>query len=192
MFEKLIAPLYNSNRTLSKELLDEMRCHAKMISLKKNDVLVSIGSRHESVYITVRGSLIKYLITHEGNKIPVWFYFDEVYDVALCPDSYFLGRPTKYEIRALEDALVFRFNKHNIDKWLRNYPEFNRFYLTDVVAASVAAEEMRAYQLVHRPLEFLNYLDRKYPVFRKRLSSKNIARFIGVSPEWYSKLKRRM
>jgi len=191
MFDKIISPLLTTRRSLSGELLEEMKAHVKAVSLRKNEVLTAAGSLQRHAYLIGKGSLTKFFITDEGNRLPVWFYFDEVFDIALCPDSYFMNRPTKYELIANENSVVLKFDKYKVDAWLRKYPKFRDFYHNDVVAASVAAEEMRAYQLAHSPLEFLAYIDRKYPVFKKRISGKNMARFIGVSPEWYCKLKKR-
>lgn len=189
MYKKQVALL--KERPLSKDLLQEMKVHFKEISLSKNEVLISPGSKHEYAYITQAGSLVKYFTTREGNKVPIWFYFDELFDVALCPDGYFLGKPTKYEVTALENSVVLRVSKQQVDLWLRKYPKFHDFYFEQVVSGPIVTDEIRAYQLSHTPLEFLDYLDREYPIFRKRLSSRHMAQFIGVSPEWYSKLKRR-
>jgi len=134
---------------------------------------------------------VKYLTTREGSKVPVWFYFDALNDIVLCPDGFFQGKPTKYEVVALENTLVLQVSKLQMDLWLSEFPEFHDFYLERIIAGTIATDEMRACQLAYPPLEFLDYLDQEYPVFRQRLSSKNMARFIGVSPEWYSKLKRR-
>lgn len=190
MLNKLMVSL--KRMPFGDELLAEIREHVKEISLEKNEVLIPPGSKHEYAYVAKTGSLVKYLTTREGTKVPVWFYFDELFDVALCPDSYHLGKPTKYEVMAMENSVVWRFRKQRVVEWLHKYPEFHEMYVSHIIARSIYAEELRAYQLLHTPLEFISYLDREYPIFRKRVSSRNMAHFIGVSPEWYSKLKRKL
>ena len=79
-----------------------------------------------------------------------------------------------------------------MDKWVLKYPTFNQFYITDLVKDFMAINELRAFALVHSPEQIFYYIAEKYPSIPVRVSSKNMAHFLGVSPEWYSKLKKRM
>ncbi|MEM1321898.1 MAG: Crp/Fnr family transcriptional regulator [Bacteroidota bacterium] len=161
------------------------------MSTRKDEVLIPSGSVNKYSYFVASGSLATTMITESGESRAVWFHFDNKFRVALCPDSYFLDEPTQYEMRALEDTRLIRFHKQNIDAWAAKYPAFNQLYFKDLANISTIIQDLRSYKLSHTPLQFLTYINNKYPVFSQRLSSKHMAHFLGVSPEWYSKLKKK-
>ena len=192
MFYKLKSRIQQKGRVLSEEVWNEIEQHAEVLSLKKNEVLIEYGSRHKYVYFVAQGGFMTSLITENGKKRAVWFHLEEVFEMATCMDSYFLNEPTKYEVKAIEDSTVIRFNKPHVDLWVLKYPSFNQIYIADIIADYIAVNEMRAFKLAHAPLEFLDYINQKYPIIATRVSSKNMAHFLGVSPEWYSKLKKKI
>ena len=192
MYSILKTWLKVQGQPISKDLWEEINEHSELISVKKNDVLINYGSRHKHAYFIASGSFVTSTISEDGDKKSVWFHFDELFNIAVCTDSYFLNEFTKYEIKALEDSKVIKFNKHHVDLWALKYPLFNQHYHSNIIFDFVSLHEIRAYRLSHSPTKFLDYLNKKYPTFNKRVSSKNMAHFIGVSPEWYSKLKKKM
>jgi len=169
----------------------ELQEHSKVMHFKKNEVLINYSSIHKYVYFVVSGSFISTLVLENGVEQAVWFYLEDIFEFALCMDSYYLDEPTKYEIRALEDSTVIKFNKQIIDSWVLKYPSFNEFYRCDIIFDFIRTQEISAYRLVHTPLDFIKYLQNKYSLLISRISSKDMAYFTGISPEWYCKLKKK-
>jgi len=65
------------------------------------------------------------------------------------------------------------------------------FYLEDLFDF-IRTQEIGAHRLVHTSLDFIKYIQNKYPLLISRISSKDMAYFTGISPEWYSKLKKKV
>ena len=192
MYEKLKRKLEKYGHTFDDQLWNEIQVQTQIINVKKNEVLIEYASKHQFVYFIVSGCFVKYIITLDGDKKSIWFHLDEVFTMTLCGDSYFFKEPTKYEVKALEDATVIKINKRDMDHWVLKYPTFNQFYLSDLVTGFMAINEIRAFTLAHNPEQIFSYVIDKYPSIIRRVPSKNFAHFLGVSPEWYSKLKKRM
>lgn len=192
MYDKLRKKLAKYGQNIDEYLWEEMQAKSQLISLSKNEVLVAQGSRRKSAYFICSGGFVKSSITQEGEVKGIWFHLDALFPMAVCGDSYFLNEATKYEIRALEDSTVIRLNKTDMDHWVLKYPTFNQFYIRDLVADFMAINEIRAFAHTHSPEHTFTYINSNYPLIVQRVSSKNMAHFLGISPEWYSKLKKRM
>ena len=191
MHEKLKDKIEKTN-PINVELWKEIKSKSKIIILQKNEILVSYGSNQKYVYFIASGSLLASTISKSGKEKAIWFHLDDIFFIATCVDSYFHNKPTKYQIKALENSTVIKFSKQSFDSWVQKYPSFNQFYINGITEDSIVVQELKALRLVSTPEQFLAILKEKYPSLIDKVSSKNMAHFIGVSPEWYSKLKKRM
>ena len=191
MFHKLKARVEQKGYYLSDSLWEEMQQRGEVREIKKHEVLVGYGARSKQAFFVAQGCFMTSMISESGDKRAVWFHMDELFEMAVCMDSYFLDEATKYEIKALEDSRIIQFNKETVDRWVLNYPEFNDLYISDIVSDFIAVNELRAFRLANPPLVFLNYIHTNYPLIKERVSSKNMAHFLGVTPEWYSKMKKK-
>ncbi|MEM6318577.1 MAG: hypothetical protein AAF960_12975 [Bacteroidota bacterium] len=191
MYNKLKEKLEKRSQFIEEDLWQAIKTNSERITVKKNEVLIPIGSRQKYVYFIASGSFIASIVTANGDKRAIWFHFDELFSIVTCPDSYFLNEATKYEVSAIEDATLLRFQKEMVDNWVLAYQSFNQFYINDIIAEFMIMNEIRAIQLSHTPLQFLSYIRKNYPTIIDSVSSKNLAHFLGVSPEWYSKLKKK-
>ncbi|MEM9000551.1 MAG: cyclic nucleotide-binding domain-containing protein [Bacteroidota bacterium] len=177
---------------VSDELWGRLKASASEICVKKNRVLIPYSSSLQKAYFLAKGSFECSLITTDGDRQTVWFFLDEVFDVVVCMDSYFLGEPTKYEVTALEDSIVYKFEKKVVDAIVLEYPEFNKFYREDIIDDYIKLNEIRNHMVAKSPEAFLRYLKDNYPAILNRAPSKNLAHFMGITPEWYSKLKKKL
>lgn len=192
MYDNLRAKLEALDVPINENLWQEIEANSTLLDIKRNKILINFGSRNKYGYFIISGSFVTSITTVDGNQKAVWFHFDNLFNLLTAMDSYFLDRPTRYKVKAMEDSKVIRFNKQNVDLWVLKYQFFSQMYTTDIVHDFIALNEISAYKLSHSPKQFLEYLNHHYPSIIKRVSSKNMAHFLGVSPEWYSKLKKKM
>ncbi|MEM9339446.1 MAG: Crp/Fnr family transcriptional regulator [Bacteroidota bacterium] len=174
------------------DLWKEIKEKSKLKTIKKNKVLVDVGSNQKYLYFVAIGSFVVLATSKEGEQKAVWFHFDELFYIATAPDSFFRDQPTKYEIRALEDSVVIRFSRPCFDLWISKYPSFRRFYHQCIITDNVLRQEIKTQCIISCPKEFLAYLKASFTPFVDRVSSKYLAHFLGMSPEWLCKLKKRM
>lgn len=189
MFDVLRAKL-GSRFPLSAELWKEITLSAKKISLKKNEILIPYSSRRRVANIIVEGSFKQSIINSSGEQTANWFYFEDIFNVMVCLDSYALDEHTKYEIIALEDAVVYQIKKEKIDEWADEFKSFSKYYREDVIRTLFLTTEIQAQMISSTPSEFIDYLDRNYPEILVKVPSKYLAEFMGITPEWFSKLQK--
>ncbi|MEO0572182.1 MAG: hypothetical protein AAF039_10800 [Bacteroidota bacterium] len=176
---------------LSAGLWEEIAASAKQINLKKGEVLIPYCSLQKAAYPIISGSLKQSLIHSNGTKTATWFFFEHIFNVLVCFDSYSLNEYTKYEVTALEDTVVFEIKKDRVEDWAERFPSFSRFYRNDCIGSFFMFSEIRNHMVSHSALEFVQYLRKYYPNIINKVPSKYLAEFMGITPEWLSKLKKR-
>ncbi|MEM9866465.1 MAG: hypothetical protein AAF765_02170 [Bacteroidota bacterium] len=189
MIEKLKAK-FDGQFRMSEPLWTEIKANAKEIFLEKNEALVPYSSLKKAAYAVVQGSLKQSIIDSSGEKTTTWFFFEHIFDVAVCLDSYILQEHTKYEITALEKSWVYQIRKDKVDDWCQRFPEFNKFYREDILNSFFLATEIKNHMASHTPAEFVHYLQKYYPEIIAKVPSKYLAEFMGITAEWLSKIKK--
>ncbi|MEO0340813.1 MAG: Crp/Fnr family transcriptional regulator [Bacteroidota bacterium] len=191
IYNKLRAKLEMNRDPLQDCLWQEIQMHSKLIMIEKNEILIDFGSKHRYTYFIVSGSFLASVISEAGVKRAIWFHFDELFSTISAVDSYFMNKPSPYAYKAMEDSMVIQFHKQKIDDWIAQYPTFSQIYFNGIIRDYSALYEISAFRISNSPIQFLEFIKTKYPTILERVSSKNMAHFLGVSPEWYSKLKRK-
>lgn len=175
---------------VSDEFLEDLNLSCKPVTLKKNAVLVRHGGIYRKAFFIVNGSFKSSLLTPDGILKTTWFYFDELFSIIPIKDSFLSGKATKYEITALEDSEVLELDMAAVNSWLHKFPEFNEFFRLDMITDFIMGEEIRTHLLSYTKKDFLKYLRENYPILITRTPSHALANFMGITPEWCSKLKR--
>ena len=175
---------------VSDEFLKDLERSSKPLEIKKNTVLVEQGGIYRKAFFIAKGSFKSSLLIPEGSFKTTWFYFDELFSIIPIKDSFLSGKATKYQITALEDSEVLEFDMASVNLWLQKYPEFNEFFRLDMITDFIMGEEIRTHLISYTKKDFLKYLRANFPINITRTPSHALANFMGITPEWCSKLKR--
>ena len=191
MIQKLKAK-FEENGPMDEAFWNELLEKHKIITVNKNEILVRFNSLSRDYYFILKGSFVSSQISESGAQKSIWFHFDEFFEFMGCPDSLFMDEPTKYQLKAMEDSMVLKLSKPVVDHWVKHNSYFNQLYLQNFVNDFVTIYEARSCLLTFTSLEFLKYTQEKFPYLLEKLPSYHIADFMGISPEWYSKLKKKL
>jgi len=153
---------------------------------QKNDIIHQAGHVCHHFYIIISG-------------ISRVFYFKEEKDVtchfaseqeSICAiDSLFSQNRSKYSIEALEDLEVFAINFNDLETLFKKEPKyehFGRLFMQQIYMDLV--ERIDDLQL-HSTKERYEILLEKKPDLFKRVASKHIASFLGMSAETFSRIR---
>ena len=171
---------------------EDIKQNCTILSIKKKEILVKYNNSTDALFFIVSGSFEISQTFNNGDVKTVWFFLDDMFDIMGCFDSVFLGIATKYEITAIENSTVIKFSYNLIESWLKKYPYLNEFIRKDIINDLVNLFEIRNHMSSHSSLEFIKYLKTNYPNILDRIPNKNIAELMGITPEWYSKLQKRI
>ncbi|MBK0370325.1 Crp/Fnr family transcriptional regulator [Flavobacterium agrisoli] len=106
--------------------------------------------------------------------------------------SYFTQKPGNLFIEVLEDAEVVVLSKENQEQLYHDIPKLERFFRILTENSLVANQERLMDNLSLSAEERFEKFCIKYPNLILKVPQKQIASFIGVTPEFFSKMKSKL
>lgn len=143
--------------------------------------------RHES-FVT-SGCLKVYHTDAEGNEHIVDFLVEEWWAQDLY--SFFTGKAAATNIRAIEDAELLQISKADLENLYQQVPKFERFFRLLFQKAFIAQKD-QIYSILSESASerYAQFLQRK-PYAEMRFSQKDIASYLGITPQFLSRLRRK-
>ncbi|MCU0434947.1 MAG: Crp/Fnr family transcriptional regulator [Bacteroidia bacterium] len=168
----------------------EEKCFLDMLSprsLKARELLLDEGEvcRH-SAFVT-RGCLRGYTIDQNGYEHvlqfapPNWWIADMY--------SLITQKPGTLIIEALEDSEVLLLSKTDQEQLYRDVPQFERFFRIITENSLVTNRQRVLDNLSLTASQRYEAFCHRYPTLIDTLPQKQIAAYIGVTPEFFSKMK---
>lgn len=106
--------------------------------------------------------------------------------------SYFSQKPGQLFIEVLEEAEVVSLSKENQEQLFFEIPKLERFFRI-LIENSLVANQQRLMDNLSLPAEErFEKFTKKYGTLVHKVPQKQIASFIGVTPEFFSKMKARL
>lgn len=98
-------------------------------------------------------------------------------------------KPAILNIEALEETRILQLQKDHLDDLYHKVPKFERFFRIMMQNAYIR-EQLRTIENLSLPAEerYYNFLQ-KYPEAVKRIKQKQIASYLGITPEFLSLIK---
>lgn len=98
-------------------------------------------------------------------------------------------KPAMLNIEALEESSILQLQKDHLDELYLQVPKFERFFRIMMQNAYIR-EQLRTIENLSLPAEerYYNFLQ-KYPEAVKRIKQKQIASYLGITPEFLSLIK---
>ena len=106
--------------------------------------------------------------------------------------SYISEKPGNLFIEVLEDAEIVSISKENHQLLYHEIPKLERFFRILAENSLVSHQERLMENLSLTAEERFEKFCAKYPTLIQKVSQKQIASYIGVTPEFLSKLKKRL
>ncbi len=99
--------------------------------------------------------------------------------------------PSIYTSKALADSEIFLLQKNDMDQLLQRFPKFERYFRI-IFQNSLITHQHRIIQNLSASAEerYLQFQE-KYPSLEQYVPLKYIASYLGITPEFLSKIRRR-
>ena len=106
--------------------------------------------------------------------------------------SYLSQKPGNLFIQVLEDAEVVILTKENQEMLYKEIPQLERFFRILIEKSLVANQQRLMDNLSLTAEERFEKFCRKYADLIYKVPQKQIASYLGVTPEFFSKMKSKM
>ncbi len=155
--------------------------------LKKRDYFLRAGEVCKQVAFVLNGCLRSYAIDEHGFEHNLQFAPEGWWITDM--NSIIHGAVARLYIDAIEDTQALLLSRDQQDRLLKEVPKMERFFRI-ISEKSMAGSHKRLIDQVSVSAQtrYLNFCE-QYPGLIQRLPQKQIASYIGVTPEFLSKLK---
>lgn len=170
---------------------EETAQFTSLLSLKKlskKDFFLEEGQPCHHLAFVHSGALRAYHLDAAGKESTIMFALTDWW----ITDMYcFLNqKPAMVFIEALEDSEIFLLSKENLDRLFDTMPKFERFFRI-LMQNAYTREQLRIIENLSLPAakRYDNFLA-KYPQIINQVTQKQIASYLGITPEFLSTIRK--
>ncbi len=155
--------------------------------LKKRQHVLHEGDICRYEYFVNKGCLRAYHVDEKGLEHVAQFAIEDWWIGDMY--SFLTSTPARLNIDALEDSEVIYFDKPSLEKLYVEVPKFERFFRMLVQNAFIATQRRVIETVsVNADQRYCNFIER-YPKMEQRLPLKQIASYLGITPESLSRIR---
>lgn len=184
--------LNNIKRYVSLTEDDEQQFSAivRTTTIKRRQFIVQPNFICTHQTYVLKGTLRSYFVNEEGIEHTIQFAIEDWFISDF--NSYLNQEPASLFVEALENSIVQQIAYEDVEKLCDNNPKFERFFRL-VAQKSFAFSQRRVLSNLgksaeERYLEFYNL----YPSIVQRVPQYALASYLGMSPEFLSKIRKRL
>ncbi len=180
-FQKMI-PLDKAEKQWVADLFKPRLYRKRQYVLQEGDVC------HQFNFI-VRGCLRMYKVDEKGSIHIIQFATENWWMIDL--GSFHSRQPSALNIDALEDTMVLQISYDNLIALYTQSPKFDRIFRV-LIENSFVSLQKRLLQNISSTAEdrYLAFME-TYPHLANRLPQTQIAAFLGITPEFLSRLRNK-
>jgi CRP-like cAMP-binding protein len=162
----------------------------KEITVKKKDFLLQEGDIARYEYFITKGCLKVYSLDMAGTQHISMFGIENYWTTDMA--SFISNKPSRFFIEALEDTTLLAISQTNYKRLFKEIPQFERFYRI-LYQRSLMSYIQRTNHGISLTAEerYLRFKE-KYPQIIKRIKQKDLAAYLGVTPEFMSVIKSKI
>lgn len=161
-------------------------------SVKSHQILINHDSKVDRIFLVKKGGLI---LSHVHPKSfverAINFFIPEFHPLATAAEPFYLGVKSIYTLRSFTNSELIEIKRQVFEDFAKNseYAEMMQAY---GIKSLLEKNTLRAMLISLNSEEMLQYLHEHYPAIVQNIPSKYVADFLGITPQWLSKLKHKI
>lgn len=186
MFEAIITHI-NKHVSLTPAEEELLTAALTIRDVKKKEHLLREGEVCTENYFIIKGCFRMYINTAKGVERVIQFGIENwwITDYA----SFKSGHPSGFNIQAVENSQIVVLDKKVIEELFLNIPKLERYFRI-IAEKAYSAQLMRIHYIFNLTgEEQYNMMNSRFPEFVQRIPQYLLASFLGITPEFLSKLR---
>lgn len=156
-------------------------------TVPKKNCLLTEGQACHTINFVCSGALRAYCLDKEGKESTIMFAMADWWVTDMF--CFLNSKPAMMYIEAIEDSSIFELSKTNFDLLLQRIPKFEKFFRV-LMQNAYTREQLRTIENLTLTAEeryhrFIN----KYPHVAQQVTQKQIASYLGITPEFLSAIR---
>lgn len=157
--------------------------------IRRKELVLKEGQSCTSINYVQAGTLRAFYCDKDNNESIIMFAINDWWITDMY--SFTTEKPSMLTIEALEDSSIFQLQKTDLEQLYIKIPKFEKFFRI-IMQNAYVREQLRVIQNLSMTAEerHTNFL-KKYPQFASRVPLKQIASYLGITPEFLSVLRKK-
>lgn len=183
----LITQLSTFQKLNSKEI-EILTSFVKIKKVKRRQFILTEGETCKHYTFILEGCFKMYKTDAKGQEHNLQFSIENhwISDMG----SFHNDTPSELYIEALEKSTIVQIKKKDLLHLYINYPKFDRYFRVLVEKAFINLQTRVLQNISFTAEERYLYFIEKHPALTHRISNVQIASYIGVTPEFLSKIRK--
>lgn len=174
-------PLREIEKNELKQRVVEKKVKRRQFILQQNDVC-----KHYTFVLS--GCFKMYGIDDNGTEHNIQFAAENEWIADI--GSFHSGKESRLYIEAIEPSVVLQIEKPNLIYLYHNHPKFDRIFRVIVEEKFIEVQNRVLQNISSTADERYHTFLEQYPQLANRLPNTQIASYIGITPEFLSKIRR--
>lgn len=163
--------------------------HTQAEAFKKGDIILKQGDICDTCYFVLKGCLRQYQLI-DGEEKTTGFFLDG--EPVVSYSSYLKRTPSDYYLSCVEDCILLTGTREQEQELHRKYPKLEHLTHTLMLQDYDKAENYIALLNCYKPEDRYLILLKTQPELLNRIPFRQIASFLGVTPESFSRIRKRI
>lgn len=160
-----------------------------MKEVSKKEIVLWQDQTCRNIYFVESGCLRAFHVNDDGKESTIMFAIKDWWITDM--NCFINHKPALLSIEALEDSQLMLLDAYQLEKLYIENPKFERFFRILFQNAYIR-EQQRALQNISLPTEErYQHFIKKYPALIEKITQKQIASYLGVTPEFLSSIKKK-
>ncbi|MBC3863793.1 Crp/Fnr family transcriptional regulator [Undibacterium jejuense] len=169
---------------------DVLHASYQLHHFAKGQDVFSAGEWQPYIYV-VRSGIVKLTYLSENGQEWIKSFIGEG-DFFACPNVLIAGLKTDYFATALEDSEIEQFDSESMRMLTDQHPAWQKA-IRQLLEWHIVRKELRERELLTMaPDERYKSFLKSYPNIASRIQLKDIAQYLGVTPEALSRIRKRL
>lgn len=161
----------------------------RKIPVSKKEIVLHQGDVCKHIYFVNEGVLRAYYSDKNDRETTIMFGVGDWWITDMY--SFLNQQPALMNLEALENSEVLELSKADLDKLYVEVPKFERFFRIIIQNAYVREQVRVIHNLSMTAEERYEVFMQKYPHIAQRVTQKQIASYLGITPEFLSSIRAR-
>jgi len=158
--------------------------------LTKNKFILRQGELCNYIKFVITGLLRAYYLNPEGKDSTVMFAVPDWWITDM--HCFLNGLPAMVNIQVVEASSILKLSRENLDKLYDDIPKFNKFFRI-LMQNAYCREQLRIIQNLSLPAKERYYqFIKNYPQIANKVTLKQTASYLGITPEFLSSIRGKM
>lgn len=180
---------FNNLIPLNDEETELVTSYFKPRLFRKRQYVLQEGDICNQFNFVVRGCLRMYKVDEKGNTHIIQFASENWWMIDI--GSFHGRKPSELNIDALEDTMVLQISYNNLIALYTQVAKFDRIFRVLIENSYVTLQNRLLQNISSTAEDRYNSFIEVYPHLSNRLPQTQIASFLGITPEFLSRLRNR-